>query len=87
MIDRMLDKRKNIRELKDLYYSFEKLNININDSRKIDTGSDYLNEYNAKCIEYSNTHMTICHQYLQIIISAIKDEYQQSNELCLSVFQ
>lgn len=83
MINRMLDKRKNIRALKDLYHSFEKFNINIINARKIDTGSDEINDFNTRCIEYANIHMNICYQYLQILINAIKDEYSQSQDLCM----
>lgn len=87
MIQRMVDKRENINKLNDLYKSFEKNNKSLINARSIFTDNEDTDGYNERLIGVMREYMDICYDYLQIIIFAIKDEYNQSYNLCGSVIQ
>lgn len=87
MIQRMVDRRENINKLNDLYKSFEKNNKNLIKARGIFTDNEEIDGYNEKLINVMREYMDICYTYLQILILAIKDEYNQSYTLCGSVIQ
>lgn len=83
IVDRICDSTKTIRNLKSLYKDMKKYVDSENAAReKTYLSSDDMNDSIKRAILASNGYIKVCHTYMNILIPAIKAEYNQSYLIC-----